>query len=221
MKIAVLADIHSNLEALEAVLADAGGIKEIWCLGDIVGYGPNPNECCAIIKKKAKYCLAGNHDWGVVGKMRIDWFNSQAAAALKNNEKILNGENKAYLNSLPLKEKIGKILLVHASPRLPLTEYLFEDWRVQRAFESFSEKICFVGHTHLPAVFQKGERRIINPGSVGQPRDGDWRASYGVFDDKNLTFELRRVKYPIEKTQAKMVKLKISPFLIKRLALGK
>ncbi len=194
--------------------------EEIWCLGDVAGYGPNPNECCEIVKEKAKYCVAGNHDWGVLGKAELSWFNVFAAEAIKTTRRIIEEKNKKFLESLPKIKKLREIVLVHGSVKNPLTEYILTTGQAKESFAHFSEKICFVGHTHLPAVFKKGDRRIINPGSVGQPRDGDWRASWGLFDDENLTFEFKRVEYPVEKTQEKMEKLGLPRFLIERLALG-
>lgn len=221
MRIAVLADIHSNQEALEAVLEEVKSAEEIWCLGDIVGYGPNPNECCEIIKERARYCILGNHDAGALGKMELSWFNVFAAEAIKITRRISEEKSKNFLANLPKIIKLSEIVLVHGSVRGPIYEYIFETDEAQRAFKDFSEKICFVGHTHIPMIFKDDTRRIINPGSVGQPRDGDWRASWGLFDDENLTFEFRRVEYPIEKTQEKMRKLKLPEFLIQRLSLGR
>lgn len=239
--IAILADVHSNLEAFKSVLEDLKGVDEIWCLGDIVGYGPEPNECCQLVKEKAKYCLLGNHDAAVLGMVDLSWFNPFAAQAVKINQRILIEENEKFLKNLVKKQKLGEILLVHGSPQDEVFEYIFtlEDARV--AFESFQEKICFDGHTHCPVVFEKrgnnlqmipispGEkitlkknyRYIINPGSVGQPRDEDRRASYLLFNGQNLTLELRRVEYKIEKTQEKMEKLGLPQFLIQRLAFGR
>lgn len=221
VRVAVIADIHSNLEALEAVLEDAKSAEETWCLGDVVGYGPNPNECCEIVKKKAKYCIAGNHDWGVLGKAELSWFNVFAVEAIKITRRIIEEKNKKFLENLPKIKKLREIVLVHGSVKNPIYEYIFRDDEARDAFKNFSEKICFVGHTHRPATFKKNSRRIINPGAVGQPRDGDPRASYGLFDDQKLTFEFRRVAYPIEKTQEKMKKLGLPRFLIERLTLGR
>lgn len=272
--VAILADIHSNLEAFKAVLRDMGptslklrGVNEIWCLGDIVGYGPDPNECCQMVKEKAKYCVLGNHDAAIVGQTDLSWFNPLATQAVKINERILLEKNKEFLRSLPKKKKVkppllgsasflpasvrlwrtlrrresGEILLVHGSPQNPVFEYIFTPEEASAAFESFSQKICFVGHTHCPVIFVKGKdgvreiptqpnkkislnknyRYLINPGAVGQPRDGDPRASYLLFDKKNLTLELRRIEYKIEKTQEKMERLGFPEFLIQRLAFSR
>lgn len=267
MRVAVLADIHSNLEALEAVFKDMGpsaslrmksrgdkggvgpakfagahrGVSEIWCLGDVVGYGPEPNACCELIEKRTKDCVLGNHDAGVLGRLDLSWFNSFAAEAIEITRKIIKKKHRNFLVSLPEIEKLCELILLHGSVKNPLTEYIFETHQAEQNFENFSEKICFVGHTHYPVVFEKdgeliremvphfqkkvklkkGCRYIINPGSVGQPRDGDWRASYGIFDDEGLCFEFRRVEYDIEKTQRRMRKLDLPEFLIQRLTLGR
>lgn len=249
MRIGVLADVHSNLEALEAVLEDMGRVDQIWCLGDVVGYGPEPNACCEVLSQgnlqsqrtQKVICVAGNHDWGVLGKLDLAWFNNFAREAITITQKIIKKEPRTFLESLPEIQKLDKVVLVHGSVREPLTKYIFERHQAAINFENFSEKICFVGHTHYPVIFEmdeeivreivphfqkkvklrKGCRYIINPGSVGQPRDGDWRASYGLFDDHNLSFEFRRVEYPIEKNQKKMRKLGLPEFLVQRLSLGR
>ena len=241
MKVAVIADIHSNLEALEAVLAAVKEASEIWCLGDVVGYGPNPNECCQLVEKKAKYCVAGNHDWGVLGKTDFSWFNSAAVKAIKISQKILDKKSKNFLDRLPETKKLREVILVHGSAQSPIYEYIFETNQAEKSLANFSRRFCFVGHTHYPVVFEGGRnsvketvphfakgvkfkkrcRYIINPGSVGQPRDGDWRASWGLFDRQALTFEFKRVEYPVEKTQTKMRQLGLPEFLVQRLVLGR
>jgi len=241
VKIGVLADIHGNLAALNAVLLEIEEVEEIWCLGDMVGYGPNPNECCKIIKDRAKHCVLGNHDAGVLGKIDLSLFNVFAAEAIKITQKILEKKNKDFLENLVKIKELGEVILVHGSVKNPLTEYIFETHQAEISLTNFTQKFCFVGHTHYPVVFEKEKdfvseivphfereiklkkdcRYIINPGAVGQPRDGDWRASFGLFDDQDLTFEFRRVTYPLEKTQARMKKLGLPEFLIQRLSLGR
>lgn len=255
MKVAILADVHSNLEALEAVLEDMGssaslrmkiqrgkgGGDQIWCLGDVVGYGPEPNRCGEIIKERVEHCVLGNHDAGVLGKLELGWFNAFAREAIEITRKEISKKYRTFLESLPEIKKLDEVILVHGSVRNPLTEYIFETHQAEENFEESSEKICFCGHSHYPVVFEKDDdvvreivpyfqkkiklkkscRYLINPGSVGQPRDGDWRASYGLFDDQSLSFEFRRVEYDIEKTQEKMRKLGLPEFLIQRLALGR
>lgn len=245
---AVLADIHSNLEALKAVLEDVGQVDQIWCLGDVVGYGPEANECGEMMRERVERCVAGNHDWGVLGKLDLSWFSDSAVEALKITRQIMGEKEKRFLESLPDMEKLGDSILLHGSPRNPIFEYIFETPQAAINFEKFSEKICFFGHTHYPMIFEKeGEkvrkivpcfqkeiklkkncRYLINPGAVGQPRDGDPRASYLLLEEvlgrgkeRERKLRFRRVVYPIEKTQKKMKKLGMPEILVERLSLGR
>lgn len=212
-KFAIISDIHSNLEALEAVLADIDQrkIKEIVCLGDVIGYGPNPRECLDIIRTRCKICLMGNHDHAVMFEPAN--FNLPAERACYWTRQLLEDEKQRekrnlrwrFLGSLPVRHKLGDILLVHASPRRPINEYIFPEdvftnpQKVMANFERLDARLCFVGHTHQPGVFLDDpyfdppnelpdapfyevldERAIINVGSVGQPRDRDPRASYAI-----------------------------------------
>ncbi len=258
MKIAILADIHSNLEALETVLKELEKfkIKEIWHLGDIVGYGPNPNECVEIIGEKKILSLAGNHDLAVVGKISTLDFNPYAAAAIKLNAQELTEKNKKFLVNLPLTLKPEKnIILTHGSIRDPVWEYLLEIYQAEENFSLFKEKVLFVGHSHIPIIFEKmrvkyldrekehanfeekiyqfrfppdktflkfeeNSRYIINPGSVGQPRDRNPKASFVIFDDEFLTLEYYRIEYNYQKTQEKMRMKNFPQFLVGRLASG-
>lgn len=244
MKIGILADIHSNLEAFEAVLSELEKqeIEKIWHLGDIVGYGPNPNECIELIRKREIISLAGNHDLAIIGKISTLDFNPYAAAAVKLNAQELSEENKKFLENLPLTSKPEKdIILTHGSIRDPVWEYLLEIYQAEENFVLFKEKILFVGHSHLPIIFEKREnkiyqfrfppdkaflkferdsRYIINPGSVGQPRDQNPKASFVIFDDENWILQYRRLVYPYQKTQEKMKKKGFPQFLIERLPLG-
>lgn len=241
MEILLLADIHSNFEALKAVFEDSKDVDEVWCLGDVVGYGPSPNQCCQLIKKGARYSLLGNHDRAVLGKADMSWFNPFAAEAVKINQTIFKEENYKFLENLKEAINFGEIRLVHGSPQNPVFGYIFTPEEARDAFLGFKERVCFVGHTHCPCVFEerggevweipiypneklslrKNSHYIINPGSVGQPRDGDSRASFLLFDDETLSLELRRVKYPIRKTQEEMKKLGLPDFLIQRLTFGR
>ena len=244
MKIAILSDIHSNLEAFEAVLSKLKEkkIEKIWHLGDIVGYGPNPNECIQLVKKEKIISLVGNHDLAVIGKITTEYFNPYAALAIKLNAQKILKENKKFLESLPLTLKPEKdVILAHGSIRDPIWEYLLEIVQAEENFSLFKEKVLFVGHSHLPMIFEKREdkiyqfrfppdkaflkfeknsRYIINPGSVGQPRDYNPKASFVIFDIENEILEYHRVDYPYFKTQEKMRKEGFPLFLIERLSLG-
>ena len=239
MRNLVLSDIHSNLAALEAVLADAGEVEHVWCLGDLVGYGPDPNECVARIRQLPHLCVAGNHDWGVLGKLDLSDFNAYARRACLWNREQLSEENREYLEELDEHIAEGDFTLVHGSPRAPIWEYVMSLDVAARNFASFDTPFCFVGHTHAPIAFVEEsascraialpedqpvrlgrERLIINPGGVGQPRDGDPRAAYLILDTDDLIIEHHRVAYPIEITQRKMQKAGLPRQLIDRLDYG-
>lgn len=231
MKRALISDIHSNLEGLEAVLADIDkqGITEIYCLGDIIGYGPNPRECIDLVMKM-NVCILGNHDQGAL--FDPEGFNSGAERAIFwTREQLESGpgnpaENARrwdFLGELPRNRRENGFMFVHGSPRNPLNEYVFpEDVYNQRKMDklfSLIEQYCFQGHTHVPGIFTQGctffspeeisyqyrlppDKMMVNVGSVGQPRDGDPRACYVVLEDDMLKF--RRIEYPLEKTIAKI-----------------
>lgn len=242
MKIGIIADIHSNFEAFKAVLEKLGGVEKIYCLGDIVGYGPSPNECVELVRQRNIESIAGNHDWAVSGKIDISLFNPYAAEAICINQRILSEENKNFLGNLPTSQTpLLDTFLVHGSPREPILEYIFDENTAALNFTYFTQRVCFVGHTHRPVVFEKTKgkvsslipeenqviklkrdtRYIINPGAVGQPRDGNPKASFLVFDNENFTVEFKRVSYPLEITQEKMRHLNFPEFLIQRLSVGK
>ena len=239
MRYLILSDIHSNLAALEAVLAEAGEVDQVWCLGDLVGYGPDPNECVERIRELPHICVAGNHDWGVLGKLDLSDFNAYARQACLWNRHRLTEENREYLDNLDEYIIEGDFTLVHGSPRYPIWEYIMSPGVAWRSLASFDTAYCFVGHTHVPVIFaardgfcetcplpegqplQLGqERLIINPGGVGQPRDGDPRAAYLTLDVDNMLIEHRRVEYPIEITQEKMEEAGLPRRLIHRLDYG-
>lgn len=243
MRCLVLSDIHSNLEALQAVLDDAGSVDEIWCLGDVVGYGPDPNACVELLREKPTRWIAGNHDWGTLGKLDLRDFNPDARDANLWNRRQLTLDNLAFLQTVPETLVEGHFTLAHGSPRHPIWEYVIHCSTAQSCAPFFHTRFCLVGHTHTPITFQLSEnngdltceplpmlmgqrvrmgqdRLIINPGSVGQPRDGDPRASYLILDRDSLTFEYRRVAYPIEQAQAKMMDRDLPLRLIMRLGYG-
>ncbi len=246
MRYLVISDIHANLEALEAVLEDARGqYDEVWCLGDIVGYGPDPNECVEKVRELPIACVAGNHDWAALGKIDLADFNPDAREASRWTQVALDPVSRAYLESLPETIVVeDKVTLVHGSPRYPIWEYIISIPIALESFDYFETPWCLVGHSHIPVIFHliekegfrdceallpplnkpfhlpPGERFIVNPGSVGQPRDGDPRASYVILDLEKQTVEYRRISYPIEKTQAKMEEIGLPPRLIARIAFG-
>ena len=244
MRIAILADIHANLNAFQAVLNDIdvhGGSNEIWCLGDVVGYGPDPHDCIALGQKICKYCVAGNHDRAAAGKIDTSDFNPRAAEANEWTSRQLSPEDITYLRNLPLTVEKGEFTLAHGSPRDPIWEYLFSATEAAENLDAFTTPYCLVGHTHQPLVFSfskfrettmtkleheseivLGEKRlIINPGGVGQPRDGDPRASYGIYDSTIRTFTLYRISYDIKSVQERMREAGLPPMLIARLEVGR
>lgn len=238
VRYAILADIHSNLAALEAVLADAeanGGADELWCLGDIVGYGPDPHPCLERLRQHTLVAVAGNHDWGVTGRLELTAFTPDAAAAALWTGAQLTESDLHYLQSFPLQTVRDDFTLVHGSPRSPLWEYLLAAAAAQACFPRFTTRYCLVGHSHIPLLFREGgtttalpavlplgpERLIINPGGVGQPRDGDPRASYALYDDEKQTIYHRRVDYDIAATQRRMIACDLPDQLAIRLSLGR
>jgi diadenosine tetraphosphatase ApaH/serine/threonine PP2A family protein phosphatase len=242
MRFAILADIHSNLAAFEAVLGDAdsrGGFDKIWCLGDVVGYGPDPNECIKRLRQFEHVCIAGNHDWAAIGKMDTSEFNPVAAAAAHWTAQQLTAEDKDYLLSLPLTLRENDFTLAHGSPREPIWEYLLSTEAAQDNLAYFETAYCLVGHSHVPLIFElaadkavyrefresnlklKEKRMIINPGGVGQPRDGDPRASYAIYDSEAQTVRHYRVEYDIPATQKKMAEQGLPTPLILRLSVGR
>lgn len=247
MRYAILADIHSNLVAFQAVLRDIeskGGIDEIWCLGDVVGYGPEPHACIELLCQYKHICVAGNHDWAAISKLDISDFNPYAAQAILWTRQQLAAGDMNYLQGLPQRIKRGDFTLVHGSPRHPIWEYLEPGWLstkdVEDNFNQFDTKFCLVGHSHKPIVFQQdslkhysvtkipseirlsfeSKRLIINPGGVGQPRDGDPRASYAIYDGEAQMVYYYRVNYDISATQQKMMEYNLPSPLTERLSYG-
>ncbi len=241
MRVLIISDIHANLAAFEAVLADAKGEWDaIWFLGDLVGYGPDPNECVALLREHDPISLSGNHDWAVLGKLDINKFNREAQIAIRWTQEAISQETYDYLATLPPNRDNAPFSLVHASPRHPVWEYILDAYTAAINFDHFETPYCLVGHTHVPVIFAEEEphkvviylpdyeapiqlgqvRLIINPGSVGQPRDSDARAAYAFLDTEALTFEHKRVAYPIAVTQEKMRQYGIPSRLIRRLEFG-
>ena len=242
MRYAILADIHSNLAAFEAVLNDAdgrGGFDKIWCLGDVVGYGPDPHECIERLRQFKPVCIAGNHDWAAIGKMDTSEFNPVAAIAAHWTAEQLTAEDKDYLLGLPPTLHENGFTLAHGSPREPVWEYLLSTDVARENFAYFETACCLVGHSHVPLIFElvndkvvyrefkettlklKDRRMIINPGGVGQPRDGDPRASYAIYDAETKAVYHYRVEYDIPATQKKMAERGLPTPLIVRLGVGR
>ena len=238
----IVSDIHSNRAALAAVLADAaarGGFDAVWCLGDLVGYGPEPGACLELLRRHPLTAVAGNHDHAALYPEAAADFNHNAAAAALWTAKQLSREDRAFLGDLPLTATAGAFTLVHGSLRAPLREYLLSPAAAAATFARLTTPYCLVGHSHLPfscvenrdgpefVTFAEDEiyplderRRIINPGSVGQPRDYDCRAAYAVYDDAAGTMAPRRVSYDIADTQDRMRQAGLPPELIDRLNYG-
>ncbi len=237
----VLSDIHSNLAAFEAVLADAGQFDMIWCLGDVIGYGPQPNECIERLKALPHICVAGNHDWAAIDKLDIAAFNPDALRACLWTRKQLTPSNREFIESLPETLIEDNFTIVHGSPRYPIWEYITDSSVAAANFAYFDTAFCLFGHTHVPGIYCftgsfstcdgfvlpltesvpiDEERLLINPGGVGQPRDGDPRASYVILDMEENTIEYRRVEYPVEETQRLMVSLGLPQRLATRLSDG-
>jgi len=243
MRCAIIADIHANLAAFTAVLddiKDKGGVDELWCLGDIVGYGPDPHQCIELLREHKHVCVAGNHDWAAIGKIDTPDLNSDAAAVWQWTSEQLTPKDTVYLHGLPLVVEKEDFTLAHGSPRGPMWEYLLSISSARQNFIQFKSPFCLVGHSHMPLVFRDDgngkcsfaplspdiglalgkKRMIINPGSVGQPRDGDPRASYAICDTEARMVRIHRVSYDINLTQNSMVKHNLPMRLVARLSQG-
>ncbi len=217
MKIAIISDIHANVEALTAVLAaiERTPVDSIVCLGDVVGYGSNPNECIAIVRERCAFTLLGNHDAAAIRTKELNDFTPRARAAIEWTALQLMAESSVFLQSLPYTHAQQNCFFVHASPHVPNQwNYVFQQHEANEALASFQEPICFIGHTHVPAIFSvdgrersvtRGKRLLVNVGSVGQPRDGNPKASFAFFDTETWEYRLTRVVYDIE-TAAKKIR---------------
>jgi diadenosine tetraphosphatase ApaH/serine/threonine PP2A family protein phosphatase len=292
MRYAILSDVHGNAEALHAVLDDmdrycevhGGTISQRWCLGDVVGYGPEPEECVQLVRDWCLICIPGNHDWAAVGNIDLGGFGRGAAESAMWTRERLAQRDRVFLRNLPKITRVGDFTLAHGSPMNPIWEYLTTPAVAAPNFSAFETIFCVVGHSHLPMIFlqQAGEhpaasapllhamaesialsmqgeggpsrsmletidaqqganpvwsrcervipgaglwmlpdgyRAIINPGSVGQPRDGDPRAAYVIYDTE-LGFDFRRVEYDVVTTQRRIRELGLSPQFAARLSRG-
>ena len=241
MRIAVISDTHANLHALQAVLAAiaAEDVEEIWCLGDLVGYGPRPNECVALVREHASVCLVGNHDLAVVERLDLALFMGPAGAAARWTRTVLEDDARSFLLSLEPTARGEDVSLVHGSPRDPVWEYVLSEPAAAAAFADTTEPLVLVGHSHVALAIAlddrgvtggvaeggtevdlPGRRHLLNPGSVGQPRDGDPRAAWLVIDTSAARATFRRTGYPVELTQAEMRERGLPEVLAARLAHG-
>lgn len=241
MIILVISDIHANRTALEAVLEDAGEVDAVWCLGDVVGYGPNPNECIELIRQQPNLiCLTGNHDAACYGLINPMTFNYDARLAAEWTQSVLTEESLEFLRTRPQTVVIDDVTLAHGSPRQPILEYLLDTSAALENMGHFATDYCLIGHSHIPLLFSQEDpasdvrlnfpppgqtqqlkaRSILNPGSVGQPRDRDRRASYALFDPEFETWAIKRVEYDIRATQDDMRSVDLPPRHVERLAGG-
>ncbi len=237
----IVSDIHSNLVALEAVLADMPKADRLLCLGDIVGYGPRPNECCEIMRERAWVCIAGNHDRCVVRPGEEDWFNEAARAALLWTRDVISDEAHQFLSDLGDVAMTREFTAMHGSLQDP-DEYITSCREAVEALKLARTPVSLCGHTHVPEAYEiEGDsdecKRVCNPplfklalqsegkvlvncGSVGQPRDGDPRAAYGLWDSEAGTVQVKRVAYDIEATQRDMLRAGLPTVLAARLSVG-
>ena len=241
MRVAVVSDIHANLHALEAVLADIEREQpdELWCLGDLVGYGPKPNECCRLVRDRATLSLCGNHDLGVLGVIDLADFAGDAGVAARWTRTVLGADERAWLETLAPSAVRDGVELFHASPRDPIWEYVLSDHIAQLGLQATAAPLVLVGHSHIPLsiawdettlsggvaaggteVELAGARRLLNPGSVGQPRDGDPRAAWLWLDFDAGEARFRRTPYEIARTQAEFAEAGLPAALSLRLGPG-
>jgi predicted phosphodiesterase len=241
VRVAVISDIHSNLPALEAVLTDLGGSDpdQVWCLGDVVGYGAQPDACTKLISEVVEVCLAGNHDLVVSGELDVRYFAMSAGAAARWTLKKVKPATREFLSQLaPLGQSAG-VGLYHASPRDPVWEYVLSISQAGECLDVQQQRVCLIGHSHVACYFTRnggdtiGEQALhgaelsmgegewlVNPGSVGQPRDGDARAAYLMLDTENWTASFRRVEYPIDEAAKAIIDAGLPKSLAERLYQG-
>ena len=232
MRLAILADVHANAEALDAVLASAEGrsADAVLCLGDVVGYGPDPGPVLDRVRETCHTTVLGNHDEAVVADDGLDALPSDGQAAARHHRQALTADQLAWLGARPLVAEAFGVTLAHASPLDPGSWSRLRTYKeVSAQFSAFETDVCFVGHSHRPAIasdtlgvmrVRRGPRYLINVGSVGQPRDGDSRAAYGLFDTDAFTFEQVRVRYDVAKTVARIREEGLPERLAKRLSAG-
>lgn len=242
MQVAVISDIHANRHALEAVLDDVSrtGAREIWCLGDLVGYGADPNDCIALVREHANICIAGNHDLAVAGELDLDEFSRGAAVAASWTQEVIGPDNLEYLRQLRPSLVDGDIDLYHASPRDPIWEYVVGALLAELCIDRLHGRIGLIGHSHVALSFSRFEGRpatgsarradetveigagswLLNPGSVGQPRDGDPRAAWLLLDITQDTASWRRTAYDVDGAAAAIRAARLPDSLAERLGYG-
>jgi predicted phosphodiesterase len=242
MKVAVISDIHGNRHAFEAVLDEVANSEaaELWCLGDLVGYGADPDACVELARAHANVCLAGNHDLAVTGELPLDEFSRGAALAAQWTQEVIDPENLAFLSGLRPQAEGGPVGLYHASPRDPIWEYVLSALLAELCLDEQRNRVCLVGHSHVALSFVRpdgelatGEPRrggteldissgewLLNPGSVGQPRDGDARAAWMMLDLDGWTAGYRRTKYDIAGAAAAIRAARLPDSLAERLEYG-
>jgi diadenosine tetraphosphatase ApaH/serine/threonine PP2A family protein phosphatase len=239
MRVAVLSDIHANLVALDAVLAAVGEVDAIWHLGDVVGYGPDPNGVVRRLTEIGAVGVRGNHDAAAVGGIEIEWFNPDARRAMEWTRGVLAADARDWLARLPERRTEAGVELVHGSPRQPIWEYVTSAEVAREGMDRMTTRLGLHGHTHVPVAWLDtdgavrllrrgpgddlaldGGRALVNPGSVGQPRDGIPSASFLVLDPEAGWMEWRRAPYDIEAVQAAMRAVELPRFLVDRLSSG-
>ena len=238
MKIAVISDIHSNLAALNEALAYIREQKcdKIVCLGDVVGYGPRPNECIELVRKYCQVCLMGNHEHAVLGLTDTYHFNQYAREAVQWTQRTLTIYNREFLQNLPFSHHEHEWLFVHSTPEKPEEwHYILSEYEAMYYLNCIKQKICFVGHSHIPVTYSmqngsiyqeeihlnlKEDKYIVNVGSIGQPRDGDRRLCFVIFDADSSVLRYIRLHYPVKETYDEILKNMLPPFLAMRLMVG-
>ncbi|MBN2372242.1 metallophosphoesterase family protein [bacterium] len=245
MKIIIFSDVHSNWEALQSFLSAIEDYPDarIYSLGDIVGYGANPRECLAEVRRIAHVSLTGNHDHAAIGLTDITYFNPYAREAVLWTASHLDMSDRDYISSLPVYKRFSdKIFLVHSTPAHPERwNYILDKTDAEKNFPFFTEPLCFIGHSHVPMVVEydpyagnacyrdeegvirlkEGCRYIVNVGSIGQPRDGDWRACFSIYDGQEQTIEFKRLEYDLATAQEKILHAGLPDFLAERLRHGR
>lgn len=242
MRLAFYSDVHANLEALKSVIKDfeKEKIDKLFFLGDAVGYGPDPTECLSLIQKNSENRLMGNHDYAALGLLDISYFNPYAKEAIEWTRKKLTEKSIETISGYKIDHRLDMFHLVHSTPKEPLNwDYIFYLEEAEENFHHFNTPVCLIGHSHSPFIIKKfkekrcflhdetetliqdGFKYLINIGSVGQPRDGNNKSCYLIYDSEENKVWLKRVAYDLKRTQQKMKKVNLPAYLIERLALGK